>query len=616
MSTEIKLPKGWELKKLGEIADYLNGRAFRKTEWEKSGKPIIRIQNLNKLESSYNYTNKVFEDRYKVEKDDLLFSWAASLGVYFWNGESAWLNQHIFKVIPNDDCNKKFLYYSLNKIIQELYSKTHGSGMVHVTKSKFEQTQIPFPPLREQFAIVSKIEQLFSELDKSIENLKTAQQQLKMFRQSVLKWAFEGKLTNKKVREGELPKGWEWKKSGDFFSFVTSGSRGWAKYYSHQGAIFIRITNLDFDSLELDLGKDKIQYVNPPVSSEGIRTKVQEGDFLFSITGYLGMFAIAPRLNNAYVNQHICLCRPKTDFNKKFLGYWIVSRSGGHHYLNKNQKGAVKAGLNLDELKTFPVPICHVDEQNKIVHEIEKRLTIADKLEESITQNLRQAEVLRQSILKKAFSGEQVNEVATETIEKIHTLYKPKNEYFYQLQVLGLIAKASKSNFINHGEMTLAKYAYLIDKIYGIPTFYDYQRWHLGPFPPTIKKVFNNREYFQRVKGEIELVNESKLLKYSNQYQSKVEKAINELAFIFSKYDSKERAHKTELLATVCKVIEDIQSTDLKEVRKSMKNWEIKLKATSHKNKAEKFSEAETKKCLIFIVEKGWDKKLIISEPN
>jgi type I restriction enzyme S subunit len=194
-------------------------------------------------------------------------------------------------------------------------------------------------------------------------------------------------------------------KSGDFFDFVTSGSRGWAKYYSDKGAIFIRITNLDFDSLELDLEEKKIQYVSPPATSEGIRTKVQEGDFLFSITGYLGMLAIAPKLGNAYVNQHVCLCRPKNDFYKKYLGYWIISKSGGHHYLNKNQKGAVKAGLNLDDLKTFPVPLCPIEEQNNIIQEIESRLSVADKMEESITQSLQQAEALRQSILKKAFEG-------------------------------------------------------------------------------------------------------------------------------------------------------------------------------------------------------------------
>ncbi len=162
---------------------------------------------------------------------------------------------------------------------------------------------------------------------------------------------------------------------------------------------------MDFDTLVLNLNEDKIQYVNPPNNSEGMRTKVQEGDFLFSITGYLGMFAIAPKLENAFVNQHVCLCRPKDGFNKKFVGYWIISKSGGIHHLNKNQKGAVKAGLNLDDLKNFPVPLCSLREQELIVEELESKLTICDKIEESLTQSLAQAETLRQSILKRAFEG-------------------------------------------------------------------------------------------------------------------------------------------------------------------------------------------------------------------
>ena len=93
MSEVKNIPKHWQIKKLGEVADYINGRAFKPTEWEKSGKPIIRIQNLNKAGAVYNYSKLEFEERYKVFNGDLLYAWSASLGVYLWNGENAWLNQ-------------------------------------------------------------------------------------------------------------------------------------------------------------------------------------------------------------------------------------------------------------------------------------------------------------------------------------------------------------------------------------------------------------------------------------------------------------------------------------------------------------------------------------------
>nr|MCR4798900.1 restriction endonuclease subunit S [Bacteroidales bacterium] len=172
--------------KLGEVADYINGRAFKPSEWKENGLPIVRIQNLNDESAVYHYSDAEHEEKYLLHDGDLLFAWAASLGTYIWNGGEAWLNQHIFKVLPKQNVSKMYLYYALTSIIKELYSKSHGSGMVHVTKGKFEETEIPLPPLPTQHAIVTRIETLFAELDKAVQHLRTAQQQLKTYRQAVL----------------------------------------------------------------------------------------------------------------------------------------------------------------------------------------------------------------------------------------------------------------------------------------------------------------------------------------------------------------------------------------------------------------------------------------------
>ncbi len=129
--------------KLGEVADYINGRPFKPSEWKEKGLPIVRIQNLNDESAVYHYSDAEHEEKYLLHDGDLLFAWAASLGTYIWNGGEAWLNQHIFKVLPKQNVSKMYLYYALTSIIKELYSKSHGSGMVHVTKGKFEETEIP-----------------------------------------------------------------------------------------------------------------------------------------------------------------------------------------------------------------------------------------------------------------------------------------------------------------------------------------------------------------------------------------------------------------------------------------------------------------------------------------
>lgn len=105
-----KLPEGWAILKVGNVAEYINGRAFKPEEWEQTGLPIIRIQNLNDPNAYYNRTKNEYEEKYLIKKGDLLFAWAASLGTYIWKGEDAWLNQHIFKVIPYPFMDRKYVF--------------------------------------------------------------------------------------------------------------------------------------------------------------------------------------------------------------------------------------------------------------------------------------------------------------------------------------------------------------------------------------------------------------------------------------------------------------------------------------------------------------------------
>jgi type I restriction enzyme S subunit len=399
--SEIKdIPKHWEIKKLGEVANYLNGRAFKPTEWENSGKPIIRIQNLNKEGAVYNYSNKDFEDRYKVKKGDLLYAWAASLGVYIWNGENAWLNQHIFKVEPKNNSDKLFLFYFLEKVTAELYSKAHGSGMVHVTKGKFEATEIPLPPLSEQQAIVAKIEQLLSELNNGKQQLLTAQQQLKVYRQSLLKWAFEGNLTNKKVKEGELPKGWKWVELKDLTSVLGDGLHGTPKYSETGDYYFINGNNLNDGKIEIKENTKRVSFEE----FNKYKKSLNENTIFVSINGSLGYTAF---YNNEKVvlGKSACYFNVLDSVNKYYIRYFLTSSSFSSYAL-KNATGSTIKNVGLKTMRELQIPIPPtLKEQQNIVEELESKLTVCDKIEETISQSLQQAETLRQSILKKAFEG-------------------------------------------------------------------------------------------------------------------------------------------------------------------------------------------------------------------
>lgn len=169
--------KGWEVKKLGEVATYINGYAFKPSQWTDKGTPIIRIQNLNKLDTPFNYYDGIIHEKYIVNNGDVLISWSASLGVYEWNGGTALLNQHIFKVeFDKVDINKHYLIYSVKSKLSEMERDTHGATMRHIIKKDFDNTKILYPPLslQQDFAErIEKIEQQKSLVQQSIVEMQT-----------------------------------------------------------------------------------------------------------------------------------------------------------------------------------------------------------------------------------------------------------------------------------------------------------------------------------------------------------------------------------------------------------------------------------------------------------
>lgn len=142
------------LKALGETARFINGAAFKPTDWEDEGLPIIRIQNLTGTGEKFNFTTRQIKPELVVEPGDLLVSWSATLDVYRWVGPRGVLNQHIFKVLPNVGIDPDYLFYALKNALAELSAKTHGSTMKHVVRGDFESTQVRVPSLAEQRRIV------------------------------------------------------------------------------------------------------------------------------------------------------------------------------------------------------------------------------------------------------------------------------------------------------------------------------------------------------------------------------------------------------------------------------------------------------------------------------
>lgn len=144
---------------LGDIATYINGYAFKPTDWETEGLPIIRIQNLNNPKQEFNYFNGDISDKYIVRNGDILISWSASIGVFEWDREDAVLNQHIFKVVfDKEKINKTYFKFMVSIALNKAMQYMHGSTMKHITKGYFDAIPVPVPGLETQEIIAQLLE--------------------------------------------------------------------------------------------------------------------------------------------------------------------------------------------------------------------------------------------------------------------------------------------------------------------------------------------------------------------------------------------------------------------------------------------------------------------------
>ena len=202
----------------------------------------------------------------------------------------------------------------------------------------------------------------------------------------------------------DVPDSWAVVSLDRITSFVTSGSRGWGKFYSEDGPLFIRAQDIKTDSLELS----HIAHVRPPLGAEGERTRVQRGDLLVTITGANVTKAafVDCDITEAYVNQHVALARPVLPRLSEYLHLWTVSQQHGRRKLLADAYGAGRPGLNLDNLRTMPVGLPPLDEQSEIVRRVDRLLESADVLCSRINNATRRIDRSSQAILAKAFGGD------------------------------------------------------------------------------------------------------------------------------------------------------------------------------------------------------------------
>lgn len=476
----MSLPNGWINCRFGDVASIRNGYAFKSVDFKTTQEPDYDVPLIrqSQLKSSIVdisdavYLPKTYLKKYSdyvLKKGDILIGMSGSIGrVCLYDNEIESLqNQRTGKITPHskNEISSQFFGLFLSNIERTLIESSKGVGVQNISSKDIEDLSFNLPPLNEQNRIVAKIEELFSELDQGIDNLKTAQAQLKVYRQALLKHAFEGKLTAEwraqnvdklesasalqhriqhareqrfeqqlaewqaNGKQGskpkapkpiapltaeelaelpELPEGWGYIRTG---LVIDEPNYGTSKKcdYEVEGAGVLRIPNIEAGKINAT----DLKYASF-TDDEMKAYKLEVGDILIirsnGSISIVGQSAIISKSETEYLYAgYLIRLRPIKDL--LLPNYFVKLLSS--HLLRKQIELKAKStsgvnNINSGEIQSLSIPVCSVVEQAAIVEMLELKLSEIDQLDQTITNSLQQAEALRQSILKKAFSGELV----------------------------------------------------------------------------------------------------------------------------------------------------------------------------------------------------------------
>lgn len=376
-------------KKLGSVSKIRRGASPRPIDdpryfgGEVGWVRISDVSASNKyLRKTTQYVSELGEkNSVRVNKGDLILSICGTVGKPIIIDIPACIHDGFVQVYDLNESNSEFLYYVLQHSEERLKGQGQSGTQTNLNTSIVGNLEIFHPSIEEQTAIaevLGKIDSAIEKTNKLIEKQKRIKQGLM---QDLLTKGIDehGNIRNEKTHRfkdsplGRIPEEWNACNIEEIKDFITSGSRGWAKYYSPEGDKFIRIGNLSREDVTPNL--ENLICVKPPNNSEGKRTSLQENDVLVSITADLGIIGIVPpNFGNSYINQHIALVRlDEKKICPKWVAYYLASNQGQHQFSLIGDSGA-KAGMNLPTVGSLMVAKPTIEEQENICKLIDDNL--------------------------------------------------------------------------------------------------------------------------------------------------------------------------------------------------------------------------------------------------
>lgn len=372
-----------EFKRLGDIATYINGYAFKPEQWSNNGKPIIRIQNLNNRDAVYNYFDGDINEKYVIRKGDILISWSASIGVYIWDSEEALLNQHIFKVnFDKDEINKIYFKYIVEIALNRATKYMHGSTMKHITKKYFDDILIPIPSLEIQNKIAEVLDKAQGLIDKRKEQIDALDELVK----SKFIEMFGDTFLN--------TKGFEMKKIKDITQIV-KGVTYKPEQVSDKGTIVLRSSNIQNSKFDL---KDIVR-INKKIDEKFL---VKPNDILMCNRNgserLVGKVAKIPMSNEEMTFGTFMTIIRSPYFNYLFSFF----QTEGFRRQIKMQTSVAINQISIPLLESVNVPLPPIELQNQFTEFVKQ----VDKLKSQMEASLKESEDNFNSLMQKAFKGE------------------------------------------------------------------------------------------------------------------------------------------------------------------------------------------------------------------
>jgi restriction endonuclease S subunit len=408
-------------KPLGEMAAFVNGTSYRNDLLAEGGTPIIRISNITDPRSTFLGTRESFEGRYRVESGDLLVSWSASFKSIIWPGPSGVLNQHIFRVRERDGNDKNFIRHAIEAVFDAMQEKVVGIGMMHLRRQDFLGHEVPCPKyeiqravssyldwiesgsnykepslpdfLDEQRRLVSRIQELYAKVEQARGVRRQTEEETEALfgggLDAVVKPLSQNYETHTLISMVEEDRGIS-------YGVVLTG------VHDDNGVPTLRAGDLQKFRVNLT----NVKKIDPTTEAKYRRTHLRGNELLLRIRGGLGELAVCPpEMVGGNVSREIAVI-PFTDRVLPKFGMYVLAAPTSQVRMRSHLRGTSYVGINLKDVRTLPMPVPPVPEQQKIVADLDLLRAKVDTLKKLQSETAAELDALIPSILSKAFSGE------------------------------------------------------------------------------------------------------------------------------------------------------------------------------------------------------------------